>query len=183
MLLTGHTGFKGAWLCAVAAVARRAGDRLLHGVPTEPSLYELARVGDGQWRASRATCATPRRSPRRCAGAEPEIVIHMAAQSLVRRSFAEPRETYETNVMGTVNVLDAVRAARKRRARDRQRDLGQVLREPRVGVGLPRGRADGRPRSLLELQGLRRARDATRSAARSSPTPTGRAWPPRARAT
>ena len=43
------------------------------------------------------------------AGSEPEVVIHMAAQSLVRRSFAEPRETYETNVMGTVNLLDAVR--------------------------------------------------------------------------
>ena len=51
------------------------------------------------------------------ARAAPEVVIHMAAQSLVRRSFAEPRETYATNVMGTVNVLDAVRVARRRRAR------------------------------------------------------------------
>ena len=92
------------------------------------------------------------------AAAEPEVVIHMAAQSLVRRSFAEPRETYETNVMGTVNVLDAVRLHGAARARGRQRDLRQVLREPRVGVGLPRGRADGRPRPVLELQGLRRAR-------------------------
>ncbi len=77
-------------------------------VPTDPSLYELARVGEemqsilGDVRDHEATAAA-------VAQAVPEVVIHMAAQSLVRRSFAEPRETYETNVMGTVNVLDAVR--------------------------------------------------------------------------
>ncbi len=62
-----------------------------------------------EWRALRATCATPRRSPSAVAAAAPEVVIHLAAQSLVRRSFAEPRETFDINVMGTVNVLDAVR--------------------------------------------------------------------------
>jgi CDP-glucose 4,6-dehydratase len=77
-------------------------------VPTDPSLYELARVGDnmesivGDVRDHEAIAAAVSR-------AEPEIVIHMAAQSLVRRSFVEPRETYATNVMGTVNLLDAVR--------------------------------------------------------------------------
>jgi CDP-glucose 4,6-dehydratase len=82
-------------------------------VPTEPSLYELARVAegmesiDGDIRDHAAIAA----AVARC---EPEVVIHMAAQSLVRRSFAEPRETYETNVMGTVNVLDAVRTAGSR---------------------------------------------------------------------
>ena len=55
-------------------------------------------------------CAIRMRSRRPYRAGEPEIVIHMAAQSLVRRSFSEPRETYETNVMGTVNLLDAVRA-------------------------------------------------------------------------
>ena len=112
---------------AVAAVARRSGRRASRcDVPTEPSLYELARVGrgHGEHRGRRARSRGARGGGRRGA---PEIVIHMAAQSLVRRSFAEPRETYETNVMGTVNVLDAVRRARKRRARRRQRHLGQVL--------------------------------------------------------
>jgi CDP-glucose 4,6-dehydratase len=110
VLLTGHTGFKGAWL---ALWLQSLGARVTgfsDGVPTEPALYELARVGEGMdsiegdVRDHDAIAGAVRR-------AAPEIVIHMAAQSLVRRSFAEPRETYETNVMGTVNLLDAVRLA------------------------------------------------------------------------
>jgi CDP-glucose 4,6-dehydratase len=108
VLLTGHTGFKGAWL---ALWLQSLGARVTgfsDGVPTEPSLYERARVADGM-----ASVTGDVRDPAAIEGAigacEPEVVIHMAAQSLVRRSFSEPRETYETNVMGTVNVLDAVR--------------------------------------------------------------------------
>jgi CDP-glucose 4,6-dehydratase len=108
VFLTGHTGFKGAWLALWLQTlgARVTGFSL--GVPTEPSLYELAHVGDGMEsiegdvRDAEALVAA-------LALARPEVVIHMAAQSLVRRSFAEPRETYEVNVMGTVNLLDAVR--------------------------------------------------------------------------
>jgi CDP-glucose 4,6-dehydratase len=108
VLLTGHTGFKGAWLSMwlQSLGAELTGFSL--GVPTDPSLYELARVGegmtsvDGDIRDSDAIAAI-------VGEAKPEVVIHMAAQSLVRRSFAAPRETYETNVMGTVNVLDAIR--------------------------------------------------------------------------
>ena len=102
-------GLQGRLAGAVAAVARRARDGLLgQRRRREPSLYELARVGEGMEsiegdvRDPQAIAAAVARRP-------PEVVIHMAAQSLVRRSFAEPRETYETNVMGTVNVLDAVR--------------------------------------------------------------------------
>ena len=65
-------------------------------------------IGDGT-RASTATCAMPRRSVERSPRCEPEIVIHLAAQSLVRRSLVDPRGTYETNVIGTVNMLEAVR--------------------------------------------------------------------------
>jgi CDP-glucose 4,6-dehydratase len=109
VLLTGHTGFKGAWLALwlQALGARVTG--FSNGVPTQPSLYELARVGEavstveGDVRDHDAIAAA-------VVHAAPEIVIHMAAQSLVRRSFAEPVETYDTNIMGTVNVLDAVRA-------------------------------------------------------------------------
>ena len=108
VLLTGHTGFKGAWLALwlQSLGARLTGFSL--DVPTQPSLFELARVGEGMdsvegdIRDHAAISAA-------VAAADPEVVIHMAAQSLVRRSFAQPRETYETNVMGTVNVLDAVR--------------------------------------------------------------------------
>ncbi len=108
VLLTGHTGFKGSWLslCLHRLGARVTG--LSDRVPTDPSLYELARVGelvDGRAAdirdedAVRAIVADVR----------PEVVIHMAAQAFVRRSFREPRETYATNVMGTVNVLEAIR--------------------------------------------------------------------------
>jgi CDP-glucose 4,6-dehydratase len=108
VLLTGHTGFKGAWLALwlQALGANVTGFSL--GVPTRPSLYELARVGEGMEgiqgdvRDFRALAAA-------LAAARPEVVIHMAAQSLVRPSFSEPRLTYEVNVMGTVNLLDAVR--------------------------------------------------------------------------
>ena len=108
MLLTGHTGFKGAWLSLwlQSLGARVTGFR--NGVPTQPSLYELARVGEGM-ESIVGDVRDPEAVAAAVAAADPEVVIHMAAQSLVRRSFAEPRETYETNVMGTVNVLDAVR--------------------------------------------------------------------------
>ena len=109
VLLTGHTGFKGGWL---ALWLQAMGSRVWGvscGVPTEPSLYELARVGE---RMEEAIMVDVRDFPALAASienVEPEILIHMAAQPLVRRSFAEPRETFETNVMGTVNVLEAVR--------------------------------------------------------------------------
>ena len=102
-------GLQGRLAGAVAAVARRARDGLLRSTcPREPSLYELARVGEGM-ESIEGDVRDPEAIAAAVAAAAPEIVIHMAAQSLVRRSFAEPRETYETNVMGTVNVLDAVR--------------------------------------------------------------------------
>ena len=108
VLLTGHTGFKGAWLALWLQSLGAHVTGFSNDVPTEPSLYELARVGDGMdsvegdVRDHDAVASA-------VADAAPEIVIHMAAQSLVRRSFVEPRDTYATNVMGTVNVLDAVR--------------------------------------------------------------------------
>jgi CDP-glucose 4,6-dehydratase len=108
VLLTGHTGFKGAWLALwlQSLGARVTGFSI--GIPTEPSLYELARVGEGM-ESVEGDVRDPQAVAAAVASARPEVVVHMAAQSLVRRSFAEPRETYATNVMGTVNVLDAVR--------------------------------------------------------------------------
>ena len=79
------------------------------GVPTAPSLYELARVGDGLSDV-RADVRDHGAVLDAVAAASPEVVLHLAAQPFVRRSFADPRGTYETNVMGTVNVLEAVRA-------------------------------------------------------------------------
>lgn len=108
VFLTGHTGFKGAWLCRVlvGAGARLTGYALAP-LPGQP-LFELAGVeGDmasviGDVRDADALRAAYEQ-------AAPEIVIHMAAQPLVRESYANPAYTYEVNVMGTVNLLECVR--------------------------------------------------------------------------
>jgi CDP-glucose 4,6-dehydratase len=108
VLLTGHTGFKGAWL---ALWLQSLGARVTGfsaGSPTRPSLYELARVGEGMENVEGDVCDAPAVAAV-IAAAAPEVVIHMAAQPLVRRSLAEPRDTFQINVMGTVNLLDAVR--------------------------------------------------------------------------
>ncbi len=106
VLVTGHTGFKGAWLTLWLTDMGASVTGLSDRVPTEPSLFALARVGEGIDDV-RADIRDPDAVARAVAGHE--VVIHMAAQSLVRRSFRDPRETYETNVMGTVNVLEAAR--------------------------------------------------------------------------
>ena len=109
VLLTGHTGFKGAWLSIWLQTLGAEVAGLSNGVPTKPSLYELARVGDAMERDFIDDVRDFEAVAGAITRARPEIVIHMAAQSLVRRSFVDPRETYETNVMGTVNVFEAVR--------------------------------------------------------------------------
>lgn len=110
VLVTGHTGFKGSWL---ALWLQRMGAELTGvaaGVPTSPSLYELARVGEGM-SSVQADVRDFDALAQAVADARPDVVFHMAAQPLVRRSFDDPRGTYETNVMGTVNLLEAVRLA------------------------------------------------------------------------
>ena len=110
VLVTGHTGFKGAWLTLWLTQMGAEVTGLSDGVPTAASLYEEARVGElvDEIHADVRDYAAVRMA---VAEHRPEVVFHMAAQALVRRSFADPRQTYETNVMGTVNVLEAVRQA------------------------------------------------------------------------
>jgi len=108
VLVTGHTGFKGAWLC----IWLRELGALVSGFSlkptTSPALYDLAKLGEtitshmGDIRSEAAIRQVIRT-------AEPEILIHMAAQPLVRASYADPVTTYATNVMGTVHVLEAAR--------------------------------------------------------------------------
>jgi len=110
VLLTGHTGFKGSWL---SLWLQRAGADLTGYAlepPTVPSLYEAASVGKGM-RSVHGDVRDLATLQRVVAEQSPEVVIHMAAQSVVRRSYREPVETYSTNVMGTVHVLEAVRCA------------------------------------------------------------------------
>jgi CDP-glucose 4,6-dehydratase len=109
VLVTGHTGFKGAWLALWLRALGASVTGFSDGVPTAPSLFELADVGRdvrdlrGDVRDGAAVVAAVRE-------AAPEVVLHLAAQPLVRRSFAAPAETYAVNVLGTANVLDAARA-------------------------------------------------------------------------
>jgi len=109
VLITGHTGFKGAWtaLWLQALGAKVSG--LAPGAPTQPSLYELARLGAGMEHEH----AIDVRDAEGVRGAlrqeRPEIVLHLAAQPMVRRSLRDPAMTYAVNVLGTVNVLEAVR--------------------------------------------------------------------------
>lgn len=110
VLVTGHTGFKGAWLSEwlVALGARVTGVGL--APPTEPALCDqigLVRRLD-HIHGDVRDLATMRHAVDGC---RPDFVFHLAAQSLVRRSYAEPVETFAVNVMGTVNVLEAVRLA------------------------------------------------------------------------
>ncbi|HEX8747030.1 MAG TPA: CDP-glucose 4,6-dehydratase [Pyrinomonadaceae bacterium] len=108
VLVTGHTGFKGSWLSLWLAEmgARVAGYAL--EPPTTPSLFQLARISESVESINGDVRDFDSLS-RAIARHRPEIVIHMAAQSLVRRSYSDPVETYGTNVMGTVNLLEAVR--------------------------------------------------------------------------
>ena len=108
VLITGHTGFKGAWLSLWLQSLGANVTGFAGSGATKPSLYELARVGDGMQSIAGDVC-DPGAVAEAVDACEPEVVFHAAAQALVRRSFQEPRRTYETNVMGTVNVLDAVR--------------------------------------------------------------------------
>lgn len=108
VFLTGHTGFKGAWLALWLhrLEAHIAGYAL--EPPTRPSLFDLCRV-DTFVRSTISDIRDGETLAKSMAASRPEIVIHMAAQPLVRESYRDPVETYSTNVMGTVNLFEAVR--------------------------------------------------------------------------
>lgn len=108
VFVTGHTGFKGSWLSLWLDMLGADVTGYALEPPTEPNLFEQAKVAE----AVRTIVADVRDFPRlKAAIAEcrPEVVIHMAAQSVVRRGYEDPIETYSSNVMGTVHVLEALR--------------------------------------------------------------------------
>ncbi len=108
VLLTGHTGFKGSWL----ALWLQAAGAQVHGLAlapaTRPNLFSLAGVGDGMHSVEGDIRDFPT-VKKVVEDVRPEIIVHMAAQPLVRYSYAHPLETYATNVMGTAHVLEAAR--------------------------------------------------------------------------
>lgn len=115
VFLTGHTGFKGSWLSLWLQQLGADVTGYALPPPTSPSLFDVARVAQsmnsiiGDIRDGTMLKNAMRQ-------AAPEIVIHMAAQPLVRRSYVDPVETYSTNVMGTVHLLEAVRQTSSVRA-------------------------------------------------------------------
>ena len=108
VLVTGHTGFKGSWLCRILLDLGAEVTGYALKAPTEPSLFALMGLEKrmcsviGDIRDLEKLKAV-------FAEAQPEIVLHLAAQPIVRESYKNPVYTYETNVMGTVNILEAVR--------------------------------------------------------------------------
>ena len=108
VFVTGHTGFKGSWLCKILTMAGAVVTGYSLPAPTEPDLFSLSGVekdmtsviGDVRDLAALKAAFD---------AARPEIVLHLAAQPIVRESYKNPAYTYETNVMGTVNILECVR--------------------------------------------------------------------------
>ena len=111
VLVTGHTGFKGAWLSLWLSRAGRTGLGLRERRPDRARRSTSSPASASTSSTSTATSATAERVAEAIGRLRPEVVLHLAAQPIVRRSFRDPVETYATNVMGTVNVLDAVRRA------------------------------------------------------------------------
>ena len=108
VLVTGHTGFKGSWLCRMLVNAGAIVTGYSLEPPTQPNLFSLAGLTD-KMTSVIGDIRDFDKLKQVFADCQPEIVLHLAAQPIVRDSYKDPRYTYETNVMGTVNLLECVR--------------------------------------------------------------------------
>lgn len=108
VFITGHTGFKGTWLCKILQNAGAIVTGYSLEAPTKPSLFEISRI-EKQIDSNIGDIRDLRNLQKVFEKAQPEIVFHLAAQPLVIESYKNPVDTYETNVMGTVNILECVR--------------------------------------------------------------------------
>lgn len=108
VFLTGHTGFKGSWLSLWLDTLGAKVTGYALDPPTQPSLFQQANV-DGTIRSICADIRDFQRLKTEIAECRPDVVLHLAAQSVVRRGYDDPIETYSSNVMGTVHILEAVR--------------------------------------------------------------------------
>jgi CDP-glucose 4,6-dehydratase len=114
LLLTGHTGFKGAWLALWLAELGAEVHGLSGPPPSDPSLYEQARVADVLAAEHHVDIRDREAVGNALSDSAPEAIFHLAAQAIVRRSLTDPVGTWATNVIGTANVLDALDAATTR---------------------------------------------------------------------
>ena len=108
VLVTGHTGFKGSWICQwLDGLGAKVSGYAL-APPTSPALFDLLRLSE-RMASHIGDVRNPEGLAQVVQATEPEIVIHMAAQSLVLESYSDPAATFATNVMGTVHLFDAIR--------------------------------------------------------------------------
>lgn len=115
VLVTGHTGFKGTWLCMALLQAGAEVTGYALEPPTDPSIFKLANM-EKRMRSIIGDIRDLAHLKAVFEESKPQIVIHMAAQPLVRESYKDPVYTYETNVMGTVHVLECVRTCESARS-------------------------------------------------------------------
>jgi len=108
VFITGHTGFKGTWLCKILVQAGAIVTGYSLEAPTQPNLFEVSGV-EKQITNIIGDIRDFNHLKKAFDQAKPEIVLHLAAQPLVRDSYEKPAYTYETNVMGTVNILECIR--------------------------------------------------------------------------
>jgi CDP-glucose 4,6-dehydratase len=142
VLITGHTGFKGSWL----SLWLQSLDAEVFGValdpPSSPSLFEKAKISDGMVSIREDICNLEA-VKKIFIKYKPEIVFHLAAQSLVKYSYSNPVQTYKTNVLGTLNVLEGVRSISTVKAaimvtsdkcyENTERDYGYIEDDPMGG--------------------------------------------------
>ena len=108
VFITGHTGFKGSWLSFLLVKAGAEVTGYALPAPTEPNLFGLLNI-EGKMNSILGDIRNREQLKKAFDEAKPEIVLHLAAQPIVRESYTDPAYTYETNVMGTVNILECVR--------------------------------------------------------------------------
>ena len=181
MFLTGHTGFKGSWLTLL--LARLGATVTGFSLPpsTEPSLFDLAAisgVAEGGFGDIRDLDALTRAMR----DARPEVVFHLAAQALVRRSYLEPVATFDTNIMGTVHVLEAMRSVPSVSAAvivttDKCYDFGVATRPCREGdtLGGDDPYSASKAAAEVAVASYRRSYFEGRGGGRPIPIATGRA--------
>jgi CDP-glucose 4,6-dehydratase len=115
VFVTGHTGFKGAWLAEWLGTLGAEVTGYALDPPTQPNLFDALDLG-ARLKHVVADVRDRYRLVAEVQAAQPSVIFHLAAQALVRRAYEEPYETFETNVLGTVNVLEAARTCASVRA-------------------------------------------------------------------
>ena len=114
IVVTGHTGFKGTWLCFWLYLSGADIYGISKSIPTNPSLFNILKIKKLIKKDYRVNIKDYKKLKKLINNIEPEIIFHLAAQSLVKRSYKETLETFLTNSMGTLNILDIIYKCKKK---------------------------------------------------------------------